>query len=136
MNAGDCYWRYTGIDRDGKEKGHLFVVLLDPIDPEQLTVSVPCSTIRDSPYDGTCELEAGCHPFIGDRSYINYAFADIVSIVDIQRLVSEGKAKIHKPIGSDLLETIQRGLRDSPRTRRRVKRWFNEQTMDDLFGQI
>jgi len=136
MRAGDCFWLETGLDRDGRINGHLFIILLDPIGPQRLTIIVPCSTIRSPKYDATCELNPGDHPFIVERSFIRFHKAKIVAVEDIEKSIKTGRANMREPITQELLERVCAGLVKSPFTRRGVKRWYHEQTMDRLFDSL
>ena len=55
---------------------HLFIVLCDPVvlpgyGPQSCVLMASVSTVRtEIPYDETCVLEPGCHPFITQRSYV------------------------------------------------------------------
>jgi hypothetical protein len=61
----------------GPSGNHLFVVVTDELDGEFLLVSV--STIREGRFhDSTCEIDAGVHEFIRDRSYAYYRDARVV----------------------------------------------------------
>lgn len=67
----------SGTVEDPRRK-HLFVCVTDPvgIGNDVLLVSVS-SLLPSRPYDGTCRLYAGDHPFIRHDSYVVYARARI-----------------------------------------------------------
>ena len=106
---------------------HLFVVLNDPV-PFPGYGSQPCvalvnvSTVRkDIPYDTTCALPAGCHPFIAAQSYVRYQDARIYRAEELATRVTQGLCSPHEPIAREWLEAITAGLRKSPRTKREFK---------------
>ena len=132
MKAGDCYWAETGIDRDGKPQGHLYVILLGPVGKSRSTVTVTFSTIRSKHYDTACELRPGDHEFIVARSYVKYNLAEIESVDDIEKKIEEKKAKIKSPINIEILERMRKGLINSKHTKKRVKIWYCDNLLDNL----
>ena len=106
---------------------HLFVVLNDPV-PFPGYGSQPCvvlanvsSVRKDIPYDATCILPAGCHPFVVAESYIRYQDARIYRADELASRVVERLFSLHEPMAQQWLEAIRAGLRRSPRTKREFK---------------
>ncbi len=83
-------------------ENHLYIILSDPQNFEGYTpnssISVNVSTIRNSPYDDTCKLEGGCHPFIKHDSYIAYRYARIDPISELEAHVQAGSFIPQDPI--------------------------------------
>lgn len=106
---------------------HLFVVLNDPVVLEGYgqrgcVVLVNLSSVRpEIPYDTTCVLPAGCHPFVVADSYVRYQDARIYRADDLSRYVAQGLFTPHEPVPQDLLRSIKSGLGASPRTKREFK---------------
>jgi hypothetical protein len=132
MRAGDCFWAETGVDSNGNIQGHLFVVLLDPVEKSRNTVTVPCSTIRSRNYDTACELMPGDHEFIVVRSYVRYHLAEIECVDDIEKKIEAKEAKMKSPIKIEILKRIRKGLIKSKYTKKRVKEWYHQQYLDNL----
>lgn len=106
---------------------HLFVVLNQPA-PFSGYGSQPCvvlvnvsSVRKDIPYDTTCTLPAGCHPFVMQESYVRYQDARIYRADELAARVAQGLFSLHQPMTQQWLEAIRAGLRTSPRTKREFK---------------
>ena len=70
----------TLIIPSGPKGKHFFIILNKPKDFAgyiNSSVLVNVSSIRNAPYDNTCILEPGSHPFIKQRSYIAYRHARV-----------------------------------------------------------
>lgn len=132
MKAGDCFLAETGPIRGGAIVHHLFILLLDPELNTGNTVTVPCCSIRTPKYDSACTLRPGEHDFIKDPSFVDYKFADIESVDDIDAKIQSGDAKVKDAVTPELLERIQQGLTASKHAKRRVKEWFVQRRMDQI----
>lgn len=116
--AGECFLR------DVSGKLHLFFVLTNPLSAAQFgygtnlkVLSVNISTIRDNvPYDNTCEIEIGEHPFIRNRSFVMYSRMMIDNAHDIEEMISNAVLVPRETCSVDLLERILQGALDSDRT--------------------
>lgn len=54
-------------------KNHLFVILNEPVGPQQEIIIVPiCTVYEDRKYDDSCIVNAGDHDFIKHPSYVYY----------------------------------------------------------------
>lgn len=73
------------------QRKHLFVCVTDPVGvgKDVLLVSVS-SLIPRQPYDSTCRLYVGDHPFIRHDSYVAYARARIECADKLVEGVSHG----------------------------------------------
>lgn len=120
--AGATLLMPSGADGD-----HLFVVLNQPktfpgYGGQPCVVFVNISTVRQGAmHDPTCILDAGCHPFVKQESYIVYRKARIEPVLRVQRLVRQGFFRPHVPFEEELLALIKIGLRSSPFTTREFK---------------
>jgi hypothetical protein len=106
---------------------HLFVVLNHP-EPFPGYGSQPCivlvnvsSVRKDIPYDTTCRLPAGCHPFVVAESYVRYQDARIYRADELAARLAQGLFSPHEPMAREWLDAIRAGLRASPRTKRELK---------------
>ncbi len=120
--AGATLLMPSGADGD-----HLYVVLNDPkafpgYGSQPCVVLVNVSTLRQGMgHDRTCVLDAGCHPFVKQDSYVVYRSARVERAAHVQRLVQQGLFKPHTPIDDGLLAVVKIGLRSSPFTTREFK---------------
>jgi hypothetical protein len=106
---------------------HLFVILNDPTPftgygSKPHVVLVNLSTVHEGiPYDATCVLEPGCHPFVKRRSFAYFGRARVEPSDHVQTLVSQGYFKPLPAMPAGELERMLAGLRISPFTKRAVK---------------
>lgn len=106
---------------------HLFVVLCDPTlfpgyGQETCVAMVNLSTVRPGiPYDATCVLEPGCHPFVTQRSYVVYRAMRIDRASDLERRIAQGLFTPHQPMPPTVLRRIREGRLASPFTKREFK---------------
>jgi len=88
----------------GPEGKHLFVVVCDPVvlpgyGPHPCVVMVNLSTVRAGiPYDSTCVLQAGSHPFVAQESYVAYSGMRIDRVADLAARVEQGYFTPHDPM--------------------------------------
>lgn len=112
----------------GSDGDHLYVVLNDP-QPFDSYGSSPCvllvnlSSVREGvPFDDTCVLDTGVHPFVRHRSFVFYRHVRIEHESHVLRLVEQGLFKPHEPMPADTLQQIKAGLYASAHTKREFKR--------------
>ena len=85
---------------------------------------VNLSSIRDGlPYDQTCVLPAGAHPFIKRDSFVFYRNARIEQASHVVQLVDSGLFTAHQPVSAALLQAVKDGLYQSPFTKREFKQF-------------
>ncbi|HAT50383.1 MAG TPA: hypothetical protein DCS88_08615 [Alphaproteobacteria bacterium] len=118
----------SGPQRDPNRK-HLFVLLTDP-DPVRFGVEsvliVPISSVREGiPYDRTCVLESGDHPFIKHRSFVSYAWSRIEDVTKIMRGVQGGQLVAHKQVNEKIFGCICQGVDDSPQTPWGIQKFYH-----------
>ena len=124
MGKWTCIPGGTLIIPSGPIGKHLFVILNEPKDfagYKNSSVLVNVSSIRKAPYDDTCILEPGSHPFINQRSYIAYRHARVDREESLIQKVNASLFTPHEPLDDELLERIHNGLYESPQTRRFLK---------------
>ena len=106
---------------------HLFVILNQPVSfpgygSQPCVVLVNVSSVRkDIPYDTTCTLPAGCHPFVVAESYVRYQDARVYRADELAERVAQGLFSLHEPMAREWLEAIRAGLKRSPRAKREFK---------------
>lgn len=106
---------------------HLFVVLNDPAPLEgypgnMCALVCLCSTYPNVPYDKTCELTAGCHPFVEHDSHIAYKHARLEPATTLIQLVENGVFRVHHPCDDPPFSEIKAGLNASKFTKGAFKR--------------
>jgi hypothetical protein len=108
-------------------ENHLHVVVNDPkalpgYGARPCVVLVNLTTVRDgAELDDTCILEAGCHPFVKQASFILYRLARIEPRAHVDQLVKQGFFKPQQPLDAVLLAKIKAGLKTSSFTKREIK---------------
>lgn len=124
MGKWTCIPGGTLIIPSGPRGKHLFIILNEPKDFAghiNSSVLVNVSSVRKAPYDKTCILEPGSHPFVKQRSYIAYRHARIDREESLVQKVSASLFTPHEPLHNELLKRVQNGLYISPQTRRFLK---------------
>lgn len=90
---------------------------------KSMCISANITTIRENIYhDPTCVLDAGCHPFITNASYIIYKETRFDSENTLKKFVESGYMIPKEPVSNELLEKIIQGLQDSPHTKGYIKK--------------
>lgn len=87
---------------------HLHVICNDPvhypIDGCDCVLAVNISSIKNGvPFDSTCVLKLGDHPFVKHDSYVVYERAVIWKVGNVDKYVAAGSIK---PYADDMPETI------------------------------
>ena len=124
MDKWTCIPGATLIIPSGPRGKHLFIILNEPKDFAghiNSSVLVNVSSVRKAPYDDTCILEPGNHPFIRQRSYIAYRHARVERAESLAQKVNASLFTPHEPLDDELLKRVQNGLYKSPQTRRFLK---------------
>jgi len=121
---------------DGSMRSHLYIVLIDP-SPENLVLIATCSSIKDddTKYDKTTILNVGCHPFITKKSYIRHDLTDIMDVAHIKRKIEQG-AEMSEPLDSSIVDRILNDTLIGGRTRRWVKKWYQEYLDNRMFDAL
>ena len=124
MDEWTCMPGGTLIIPSGPKGNHLFIILNEPKDFAghiNSSVLVNVSSIRKAPYDKTCILEPGSHPFIKQQSFMAYRHARIDREESLIQKVNASLFRPHDPLDDELLKRVQIGLYKSPQTRRFLK---------------
>ena len=125
LTPGQTFIRPSGTERDPERK-HLFVVLTAPCE-NRLQLLVPVSSIKAGvKYDNTCELSAGCHPFITVDSFVFYRKLEQLRMNSIVDYVNSGYFISKPEIHTTDFNRIEAGVETSPFAARGMKRYFAE----------
>ncbi len=96
-----------------------------PIKAKECVLLVNISSIKPSiPYDDTCVLNIGDHPFIKKPSFIYYRMAEIYSVVGIQQQVVEGNYSIREDCNDSVFERILNGFNVSEDVKLKILRFY------------
>lgn len=108
------------------ETHHLFVILNTPADfetyPPQSCVLVSFSTIRQGPYDVTCVVQPGVHPFIREPSFVAYRHTRMETSAVLAQRADAGVYIPREPASDELRRDLIAGLYASPLTPRYLKK--------------
>jgi len=109
-NAGECIIIETDYYEDGSSRAHLFVVILDAREDDDITLLVPMDSIPERGwYDSTTIIEVGEHDFSKKPTYMNYNEGIYRNKIWIDR---NGKRR-PPPVSGELLKRISLGIRNS-----------------------
>ena len=105
---------------------HLFIILIKSSEfegyGENRCILANITSIKEGvPYDATCVLKAGCHPFIKQDSYVLYKQAKIEPEAHLKKQIDVGIIIPKEPINDELLAVVIQGLKDSIHTKRYIK---------------
>lgn len=90
---------------------HLHVVCNDGGNTPDWRILVSISSIKDHKFhDPSCEIEAGEHPFISRRSFVEYRHAQQRSAEQIKRCLETGAYVAKEPVSQELLDRIVAGF--------------------------
>lgn len=120
---------------------HLFIALTDPFvigkNPQKYIFLVPIQSITSWPYDKTCLLKVGDHPFIKHTSFINYSETRNFLVDGSNGLIQGIKDKTHtldKPFTDPIIfEKILKGVMNSNQTRKKITNNFESAISGSVF---
>lgn len=116
------------------ETNHLFIILTNPaqfneyVTPHSLLVGIG-SIYPDRPYDPTCCLFPGDHPFIRHNSYINYHYARIQETRKLVDGCNTGLFEQRDAIDGGIFARICQGLMESRHTILKVRQFYEQTTV-------
>lgn len=108
---------------------HLFILLTGPKQPEGYTCNnnllVPIGTVYpERPYDATCLLYVGDHPFIRHDSYVNYRMSRIEATDKIDTMVRNGAFSQRDNLDGAIFARVCRGLLESRHTALKIRNFY------------
>jgi len=113
-----------------KDRKHLFIILTDPQpceDTHSCILMVSLSTIKQElPYDKTCILYPGDHPFVKRYSYVSYRNARIEEVDKIMRGVAKRILISHEPLDDAVFTRICKGLEESRFTATKILSFYRK----------
>ncbi len=109
MNAGDTLIiAAPGTSLDS----HLWIVISDPPENPEEVVLVNFTKYR-ADKDQACIVERGDHPFISQKTCVEYRGAKTASAKELQTLLDSGQISSHEPASLELLARIRAGVQNS-----------------------
>ncbi|QBR52713.1 hypothetical protein [Erwinia sp. QL-Z3] len=111
---------------------HLHIVCNDPVpypkysNAESVLLVNITTVYPDLPYDPTCLLEVGDHPFIGHQSYVYYRKADVFASTKLVAGVTAGDLIIKQQCPDHTFQRILDGFMQSKQVIRNVKNYYQK----------
>jgi hypothetical protein len=109
----------SGPDTDPDRK-HLYVILTSPCCDKSGVPSVAMVSFRsvdgDLPYDTTCVLEKGDHPFVKRPTWVDFGRANIFAVAKLENGIRTGQLIRYEPVSDALFKRVAEGLCTSPMT--------------------
>src|SRR5580698_3439680 len=95
-------------------KGHLRIIITKPNEQGEV-VTVPVTTRRKYS-DAIVPLEANDHPRITHSSVVEFAYAKVMTILEIEALIKSYDAKRKEPMDEKVLDRCRKGAVESDNT--------------------
>jgi hypothetical protein len=121
---GDTFLIKTNHDRAGYIQHHLFVIVAEIDKKTHQIVIIPIDTIRGRKFDHQTVLQPGCHDFVTSASYVNYRRTRVISIEELDDLVTKEIAKKRDSLLPEVLEQIRDGILKSDFTPMEVRELY------------
>ena len=96
----------------GAKKRHLRIIITDP-DNDQNQVIVSVTTLRYPSQDKSCVLLPGEHPFIKEKSIVDFKRTTVMSYIQIFNGIQKGLLIRKEDISDELLKRIQKAATKS-----------------------
>lgn len=111
--------------RSAPNQDHLFILLTDPVAPENDVLVVNISSVNKGLYyDPTCLLYPGDHSFVTRKSYIYYKEAEIRGATQLANGATKGIFKPLEMVDEIIFARICKGVEDSKHTPLKAKKFF------------
>ena len=128
MNLGNPFRKGTILIPTGP-CDHLHIICNNPVFYPKLAkecvLAVNISTVTtDIPYDISCILNTGDHPFINRQSYVYYRKADIFGATAIAKNVADGSFTTHQPIDDTVFSKVLLGFSISDEVTPKIRQFY------------
>lgn len=110
----------------GPQGDHLFTIICGPKNiatatrPEWLSASV-CSVKPGVPFDGSCVLQVGDHPFFSKQSYVSYSQLRVDFEDDLKQKMASGYFHVTNSASLALVNKMLNGMGMSRRVPRHIR---------------
>ena len=115
----------------GRDK-HLHIICNDPTAyPKyanaETVLLVNITTLnRELPFDDSCILNVGDHPFIRHESYVYYSKADIFASTSLVSGIQSGELAVHQACPAPTFSRILSGFDVSKRVSGKIKNYYKK----------
>ena len=106
---------------------HPWVIASEPNHPSGNVVIVNWSSDPGPTGDETTKLEKGDHSTITHRSYVRYADAKTVKVIQLKQLINRGEYTRSTDADQDLLDAIYVGFAESPHVSPDIRDFLEKQ---------
>src|SRR5207302_2791342 len=93
---------------------HVWTIISDPRRDASRLLMVNFTTWAPNE-DQACVLEPGAHPFIIDRTCVNYPRSRTTTNQALEQLKTAGRLELLAPLSAELLRRVREGAMDSTR---------------------
>ena len=107
----------------GDQKRHLRIIITDS-DNDQNQVVVSVTTLKYLSQDTSCVLQPGDHPFIKEKSIIDFKRTTVMSYMQIFNGIQQGLLIRKEDISDELLKRIQTAAAKSKYISDEIKSMF------------
>jgi hypothetical protein len=114
---------------DDPDRKHLFICLTDPGGTERDVLLVSISTVvPGQPFDATCRLYAGDHPFIRHDSFVSYRSLRVEIAQRLTSGVASGVLVPREPLDPGVFARVCKGVEQSRSVAPKFLIYFRERT--------
>lgn len=108
---------------------HLHIVMNDPVFSAEHSAHsillVNISSVKEHvPYDATCVLDAGCHPFVKRQSYVSYAHAVVSNAGHVEVKMAAGEIIQKDDVSEDIFTRVLQGFFKSDQVTPKILRFM------------
>lgn len=111
------------------DTNHLAIILTHPHSYSEYLdamLFVTVSTIyAGKPYDSTCILRVGDHPFLRQDSYVAYNFCNFITVPMAEAKLLQGKIHMKPNLSGSVLSKVQTGLGQTSQIKGKYLNFFN-----------
>lgn len=126
MPKGQTFLSEEEQANNGKSHRHLRIVITENDDNNEFLVVSVTSWYNDAHWqDPSCILKPGDHPFIRDKSWIDFRRSRSMSYVQVFNGINHGLLIRKEDISSEILHRIQRAAYESEYIQDELRRFFD-----------
>lgn len=120
-------WKRNTILSVAGKTNHLHIICTEPFfnkeTGEMSVLAVNISSVREgSPYDDTCILHAGDHPFVKHDSYVRYRDAVAMRVSRIRFAIETQEISVLDRLDDDIFSQVIGGFQKSEQTKTKIKK--------------
>lgn len=120
-------WKRNTILSVAGKTNHLHIICTEPFfnkeTGEMSVLAVNISSVREgAPYDDTCILHAGDHPFVKHDSYVRYRDAVAMRVSRIRFAIETQEISVLDRLDDDIFSQVIEGFQKSEQTKTKIKK--------------